>query len=111
MVWWRGVVWWCGGVVARCNVVVRWCSGLVVRCVADDGDAAAAKSTKTTTMRSTTSSNNHNNKRLDKSWDFHVVSNEMPPSGDIRTQPTHRPSCAVEGANYKPPPFPPPLFQ
>ena len=37
---------------------------------------------------------------LDKSWDLHVVSNEMPPSGDIRTQPTHRPSSAVEGANY-----------
>ena len=28
----------------------------------------------------------------------------MPPSGDIRTQPTHRPSCAVEGANYRPTP-------
>ena len=40
---------------------------------------------------------------LDKSWDLHVVSNEMPLSGDIRTQPTHRTSCAVEGANYKPP--------
>ena len=62
------------------------------------------KNNKTSNIDTTTTS-------LDKSWDLHVVSNEMPPSGDIRTQPTHRPSCAVEGANYKPPSFPPPLFQ
>ena len=30
-------------------------------------------------------------------------SNEMSPCGDIRTQPTHRPSGAVESANYRPP--------
>ena len=38
------------------------------------------------------------------------MSNEMPPCGDFQTQPTHRPSCAVEGANYRPHPFPPPPF-
>ena len=31
-----------------------------------------------------------------------MVSNGMPSHGDIQAQLTHRPNCAVEGANYRP---------